>query len=277
MVGLGGETLQPIRLGENALFRVGRNTVARVARGLHMLADVAKEVAVADWLEAAGLRATRLAPHIDQPVAVDGYPVTFWQFIEESEPRPTIAELGGILRQLHALPLAEGLRLPDYDMFGRAKRRIVAAEDISDSDRRFLSERYEELIGRYAEIEFTLPTGPLHGDAHQSNLMRDAQGNVVLIDFEGMAFGPPEADLAMTATEYLIGWHTKNEYGRFVAAYGWDVMDSPAFPVLRSIHELKMTTWLMQNIRESQRVANEYAARISALRDESAPRQWQPF
>ncbi|MFD4144246.1 phosphotransferase enzyme family protein [Streptomyces sp. NPDC058572] len=277
MVGLGGKTVQPIRLGENALFRVGQHTVARVARGLHMLADAAKEVAVADWLQAAGMRAARLAPHIDQPVTVEGYPVTFWQFIEASGPRPTITELGSVLRELHALPLAEGLRLPDYDMFGRAKRRIAVADDISESDRRFLSERYEELFERYEEIEFTLTSGALHGDAHQSNLMRDAQGNVVLIDFEGMAFGPPEADLAMTATEYLIGWHTKSEYQGFVTSYGWDVIDSPAFPVLRSIHELKMTTWLMQNVGESQRIATEYQTRIAALRDDSAPRAWQPF
>jgi hypothetical protein len=38
-----------------------------------------------------------------------------------------------------------------------------------------------------------------------------------------------------------------------------------------------MTTWLMQNIREDDRVAREFAVRLASLHDERGPRRWQPF
>ena len=52
----------------------------------------------------------------------------------------------------------------------------------------------------------------------------------------------------------------------------WD-----GFPVIREVYELKMTTWLMQNVRESDRVANEFQTRLTSLHDPDAPRHWQPF
>jgi hypothetical protein len=50
----------------------------------------------------------------------------------------------------------------------------------------------------------------------------------------------------MTATEYqTAGWWTETEYGQFAEAYGYDVTTwADGFPVLRAIHEIKMTTWL---------------------------------
>ena len=56
----------------------------------------------------------------------------------------------------------------------------------------------------------------MHGDAHQSNLIKRPDGTVVLIDLERFAFGHPETDLSVTATEYLIGWHTDEQYADFV-------------------------------------------------------------
>jgi hypothetical protein len=52
----------------------------------------------------------------------------------------------------------------------------------------------------------------------------------------------------VTATEYLIGWYSDVQYADFVHAYGHDVMNWDGFPVIRAINELKMTTWLLQNI-----------------------------
>jgi hypothetical protein len=46
--------------------------------------------------------------------------------------------------------------------------------------------------------------------------------------------------------------------------------------VLRGIQELRMTTWLMQNITVSDTAAAEYRRRIAALRDDTAPRNWWP-
>jgi aminoglycoside phosphotransferase (APT) family kinase protein len=90
-----------------------------------------------------------------------------------------------------------------------------------------------------------LPTGPVHGDAHVENLMITS-GGPVMIDFERFAWGHPEWDLSMTATEYQTeGWWTADEYARFIAAYGFDVTSWEGYPVLRAAHELKMPRgWL---------------------------------
>jgi hypothetical protein len=38
-----------------------------------------------------------------------------------------------------------------------------------------------------------------------------------------------------------------------------------------------MTTWLMQNVAESEQVASEFRARLASLYNDAAPRNWQPF
>jgi aminoglycoside phosphotransferase (APT) family kinase protein len=202
--------------------------------------------------------------------------VTFWKLIDDTGRKATVAELGAILHHLHALPVPASLRLPDLDMFGRVAERIGSA-DIAETDRGFLGDRLASLRAQYSDLTYRLPPSAVHGDAHQSNLIKRPDGTAVLIDLERFAFGHPETDLSVTATEYLIGWHTDEQYATFVRVYGYDVMDWPGFPVIRAVNELKMTTWLMQNIGESDRIADEFRTRLASLRDDSAPRDWQPF
>jgi aminoglycoside phosphotransferase (APT) family kinase protein len=135
-------------------------------------------------------------------------------------------------------------------MFGRVAERIRAA-DIAEADRSFLTNRLSSLLSRYQDLRYALPSSAVHGDAHQSNFIKRPGGTAILIDFERLALGHPETDLSVTATEYLIGWHTDDQYAKFVRAYGHDVMDCAGIPVIRVVNELKMTTWLMQNIGES--------------------------
>jgi hypothetical protein len=82
----------------------------------------------------------------------------------------------------------------------------------------------------------------------------------------------------VTAMEhYSLGWQTREQYAAFVRT---GLRARPArlrgFRTLRGIREFKMTTWLMQNIGEGQEVSDEYARRISALRNDDAPRDWRP-
>jgi aminoglycoside phosphotransferase (APT) family kinase protein len=269
-----GATL--MRLGENAIFRLARDqVVVRIARDLSILNDAKKEVAVASWLRGAHLPAAETTER-PQPIIARGKPVTFWKLIEDSGTKASVAELGTILCRLHALPVPGSLPLPPFKIFGRVAERIDAA-DISDLDRSFLTDRLSSLRARYQDLPFDLPPSAVHGDAHQSNLIKRPDGTAVLIDFERFASGHPETDLSVTATEYLIGWHTDEQYADFVRAYGHDVMDWAGFPVIRAVNELKMTTWLMQNIGESDCIATEFRTRLASLRDDRAPRDWQPF
>ena len=267
---------QLIRLGENAIFRLAHERiVVRIGRAADVLLDAQKEVAVARWLRDAGLPAAEPTAHT-QPIMVRDRPVTFWKLIEDSGIRATIGDLAAILRTLHSLPVPPGLPLPEFDIFGRVSDRIARSHDLQDVDREFLTAYLHQLREAYRDLDFVLPPAAVHGDAHQSNLIRRPDGRIVLIDFERFAFGPPESDLAVTATEHLIGWHSDADYAEFCKVYGFDITDWQGFPVIRAINELKMTTWLMQNVHESPDVAREYETRMQTIRGEGTPR-WRPF
>lgn len=118
----------------------------------------------------------------------------------------------------------------------------------------------------------------LHGDAHVQNLMVPADGIPVLIDLENVGIGQPEWDLAVTATEYLVaGFWTDAQYADFVEGYGFDVTEWTGFESLRQVQAIKMTTWLMQNVNESEEIRAEYERRMRSIRDGVARRDWSPF
>ncbi|WP_340377385.1 aminoglycoside phosphotransferase family protein [Streptomyces sp. SS7] len=276
--GLDDRGAQLIRLGENALFRLASApVVVRIARGKEWLSTAGKEVAVARWLAAEGFSAARIVEDVEQPLLIDGHPVTFWHLIVEGDRKATYGELGGILRDLHSLTVPAGLALPPFDPFGKQELRIDKAV-IPEDDRAFLRKRWRELRERYAELCFATSKGPVHGDAHVQNLMIDNQGRAILIDFEAFCFDHPEWDLMVTAVEHhSLAWQTDEQYAEFVRAYGRDLYEWHAYDTLRGLQEFGMTTWLMQNVQEGEGVAAEYQRRIAGLRNEGAPRDWRPW
>ena len=276
-IGVQASGAELIRLGENAIYRIpADDLVVRIARGGDVLQDARKEVAVSRWLRSAGLAVAQTTEH-EQPIMVDGRPVTFWRFIESTGEEASVQELGAVLRRLHSLNVPEELDLPDLDMFGRVDVRIERATDVPEADRRFLRDRVRELRRDFAELRFPLKSCAVHGDAHTANLIRTPEGQSVLIDFERFAFGQPEVDLAVTAVEHRIGWYTDSDYDDFVRSYGFDVTEWDGFPTLQAISELKMTTWIMQNVSHSPDIASEVRARLDTLRHPTAPRCWKPF
>jgi aminoglycoside phosphotransferase (APT) family kinase protein len=268
-----------LRLGENALFYLpAEPAVVRIARTMDYWRDVMKEVAVARWLEGCQFPAAEVCG-VSQPIQVADHPVTFWRFIDgRSGGRSDIACLGALLRRLHKLPRPTTFDLPGEDILGRVRKRIDGAS-VSSADKDFLLSRLGKLATEVPRLRYPLAPAPTHGDAHVQNLMfRD--GQAVLIDFERFAWGQPEWDLSMTATEYqTAGWWTESEYGQFVEAYGYDVTSwTDGFPVLRAVHEIKMTTWLMQNVNESSEIAKEYEKRMHTIRGEGTDsKNWRPF
>ncbi|NEB19476.1 aminoglycoside phosphotransferase family protein [Streptomyces coelicoflavus] len=276
--GLDSNGAELIRLGENALFRLASlPVIVRIARGREWLPTARKEVAVSRWLAGEGFAAARIVADLEQPLSIDGYPVTFWRQIVEGDRKPAYGELGAVLRDLHSLTLPAGLELPRFDPFGKQELRINRAP-IPEDDRSFLQKRWRELQDRYANLRFDTPKGLVHGDAHVQNLMVDDRGQVVLIDFEAFCYDHPEWDLMVTAVEHhSLGWQSDEQYADFVSAYGRDLYDWPEYETLRGLQEFGMTTWLMQNIREDERAAAEYRRRIAALRDDAAPRDWRPW
>ncbi|MEU9435834.1 aminoglycoside phosphotransferase family protein [Streptomyces sp. NPDC048252] len=276
--GLDGRGAELIRLGENALFRLASvPVVVRVARGEEWLPKAQREVAVSRWLTGEGFPATRAVEDLEQPLLIEGHPVTFWHLIVEGDRKATYGELGGILRDLHAMTVPAGLDLPGYEPFDKSVLRLERAQIPAD-DKAFLRKRERELRDKFAELRFESPKGPVHGDAHVQNLMVNEQGQVILIDFEFFAFDHPEWDLMVTAVEHhSLGWQTGEQYADFVRAYGRDLYDWHGYDTLRGLQEFGMTTWLMQNVQEDEGTAAEYRRRMDGLRNDDAPRDWRPW
>ncbi|GIF02359.1 aminoglycoside phosphotransferase family protein [Paractinoplanes rishiriensis] len=266
-----------MRLGENALYHLpAASAVVRIARTMDYWDDAVNEVRVARWLADQRFPAAEVVD-VEQPIQVSGHPVTFWRYIDGRDGnRDDIGTLGTVLRRLHQLPKPGTFTLPTEDILGRVEGRIAIA-DVPSLDKAFLLAQLRELRLGLDSLHFPLSPAPTHGDAHSENIMI-REGMPLLIDFERFAWGQPEWDLAMTATEYeTAGWWTAAEYGSFVSAYGFDVRSwSEGFPFLRRVHELKMTTWLMQNVGESAEIADEYAVRMRTIRD-GIRSTWRPF
>jgi hypothetical protein len=249
----------------------------RGARLLTFEPDARKEVAVARWLEAENYPAVRALP-IDQPLVIDGYVVTFWEAVSDEEVYGTPAEVAALLVRLHALTPPAGLDLQPLRPFARAERRIEQNGWLSPGDQSFLRTRLEELRARYAQLQFILPPGVIHGDASVGNVIHDGDGRPVLIDLDGFAIGPREWDLVLTAIYYdSFGWHTAADYAAFAEVYGFDVMRWPGYPVLRDVREFLMVTWLSQKAGHDEQVAAEVRKRIASLRTGSSKRDWQPY
>lgn len=268
-----------LRLGENAIFHLPQHdVVVRIARTMNYWDNVTREVQISRWLEGVGFPAARIASvSVAQPVQAAARPVTFWRFIDGRNGAPgDIADLGRLLRRLHQLPRPDSFALPREEILGRVRGRMETAP-VADVDRDFLLQRLDELAAELPRLRFPLGPTVTHGDAHVQNLMITSAGPV-LIDFERTAFGQPEWDLAMTATEYLTaGWWTPPQYDEFCRSYGFDITEWDGFPVLRAVHELKMSSWLAQNVAESPDIAREFETRMQTLRGLSSERNWRPF
>ena len=274
--GMASDDAELLRLGENAIYRlVSAPVVVRIARSADRLRRVKKELCVARWLAVANVPAVHVYEYIAQPLLVDGHPVSFWHAVTGGEPTPTHVDLARLLARFHALGDCP-CELPGFDPLATTRSRLAVADGIAERDHDFLRARCNELAEQLHDLDFALPQGPIHGDAHTRNLLTD-HGCVVLIDFEASAIGPREWDLLPTEIAQDRYGLPGEKYREFAGTYGFDVRTWPGYPVLREIRELTMTTWIMQNIRESPATAAEFDLRVTSLRERDFERAWNFF
>ena len=273
-VGLEADGASLLRFGENAIYGLEQQpVVVRIARSAAKMPRAGRELCVARGLAAADIPAARVYEDVGQPLLVNGFPVTFWELLDGVGPRPQPKDLADVLRLFHDLDGIE-CELPSFRPLADVEPRVETSAPAED--RAFLRARCRELEKRFQEIEFALPKGPIHGDAHTGNLMCD-HGAVCLLDFEMVGYGPREWDLIPTAIGHERFGMPEAGYGAFVDSYGFDVREWPGYGVLRDIRELTMTTWLMQNIGESPQIAEEYQLRVTSLREKDLSRAWRAF
>ncbi|GAA3457996.1 phosphotransferase family protein [Saccharothrix longispora] len=272
--GLDATGAEVIRLGENDLYRLPGAVVARVARPGQDTA-AGREVRVARWLEDGDVPAVRVLRDVKQPVVVQGRSVTFWHELPPHEHGTTI-DVAVALRRFHALRPPNDFVLPELDPFVRLDERIRSASTLHDNDRTWLLGRVAELRQVYATLPPGLPRGVVHGDAWRGNVVRTHDGEVLLLDFERCALGPPEWDLVSTAVaHHTVHRLSTTEWSAYCDAYGFDVTTWTGFNVLRDIRELRMTSMALQLATTSPNRYTEQAAhRLACLRGERGPRPW---
>ncbi|MCZ1006245.1 phosphotransferase enzyme family protein [Streptomyces lydicus] len=273
-VGLDSQHVDLLRLGENAIYALpSEGVVVRVARAAteDIKRKVVKELAISRWLASQDFPAVRTRDELPQPVQAEGRLVTFWEYVPPGQVDPGVVDLAGLLRDLHALPRPD-LPLPVLDPFPIMRRRLALAQGVQRQDVEFLAEACDRSESAFRSIMAEDAGGLIHGDAHRGNLLaRD--GQVLLIDYEAVAIGPRAWDLIPTATAVDRFGLSPTDYTAFCRTYDWDVTDWHGYEALRTVRELGMTTWLMQNAHSGP-AAEEFALRMDSLRKDDRERRW---
>jgi aminoglycoside phosphotransferase (APT) family kinase protein len=244
-----------IRDGSNVLYRTTQGAVARIGKpGSKDVAEL--EVRVSRWLTEVDLPVVQLLPDVPQPTVVEDRPVTWWVLLPEHRPA-TPAELGAVLRTLHALPVPPELDLPHFDPFTGLAQRITETPGVSNADRVWLAHHLVELRERYDRLDLGEPTQVVHGDAWQGNVAVLASGEAILLDLEKVSIGHVEWDLVQLAVDRTdFARLTADEYQSFVTAYsGYDVTSSSAYRVLADIQELRWVCFVLSKSESSSNAA----------------------
>ncbi|KAA1027092.1 aminoglycoside phosphotransferase family protein [Pseudonocardia sp. EV170527-09] len=276
-VGVAHPAVELIRIGSNAVFRLGRDVVARVAPSSRLLGNARRQIAVARWLAEVDYPATR-ALAVDQPVEIDGVVVTFWESISRGEVYAPLADVGRLIRRLHELSRPEGLDLPALAPFGHIGDPLPPFEGLDEIDAAYLRSRIEWSREAFSDMPFALPAGHIHGDANVGNVICDDLGAPVLIDLDSFATGAREWDLIQTALFYdRLGWHDGSEYRDFVDSYGYDLMQWTGYATLADMREIAMTSWIAKKAATSTGAAAEATKRVAAIRTGGSRRDWGAY
>jgi len=223
LAGVGAESVDLIRIGSNAVFRIGGDLIARVAPSARLLANATKQIQVARWLESVGYPATR-ATAIVQPIETADRVVTFWKSISQETSYAPIHDVAARIKRLHELPAPTNIPLPELLPFGSVDDELPQFAGLPRTDARLLQRRIEWARETFPLLPFVLPPGHIHGDANVGNVICDDHGRAVLIDLDSFAVGAREWDLIQTALFFdRLGWHTEAEYREFVDVYGYDI------------------------------------------------------
>ncbi|MFJ2822746.1 phosphotransferase enzyme family protein [Streptomyces toxytricini] len=262
-----------LALGENAVFRTG-DLVVKVGREAALLERAERELAVAAWLEQAGIPAVRAAEPAARLVA--GHPVTVWHRLPDAVRPAGPADLAQLLRQLHALP-APPFALPARDLLGGVERWLRLAGDAVDpADAAYLRARRDAYADEVAALAPCLPPGPIHGDALPRNVHAGPDGPV-LVDLETVSADLREHDLVVMALSRDRYGLPDTAYDEFTAAYGWDVRDWEGCAVLRGARETASCAWVAQHAPANPRALAEFRHRVASLRTADTAARWHAF
>jgi aminoglycoside phosphotransferase (APT) family kinase protein len=275
ILGLDATGARLLRFTNNAVYALASAPVVVRIVGSHGLRHrVGTVVRVAAHFAACGVPAIRLLPGIEQPLEVGGHLVTVWCEVRETGRRATAGDLATLLRRVHAVPPPG--ELPEWTPLDAVRARVADAEELDARDRLFLLERCAEVEDSLSGLEFSLPRGLVHGDAHSGNVIVGPEGPV-LCDFDSACVGPPEWDLTPLAVGRERFGDPAGRYRMLADGYGFDVTSWAGFPVLRAVRELKLTTSVLPILRSHPCVREELRRRLADLRNGCTGSRWSRY
>jgi aminoglycoside phosphotransferase (APT) family kinase protein len=278
-IGITASGAELLRIHSNAIFAVpSAGLVIRISTSLAARARIAASLKVTAWLAESGFPCTAPAPVAGQPFTIDGKVASVWQYVPEAPgPPPSSSDLARLLRDLHSRPLPpsppEALTDPLASV--AAALRSAPADGMPRRDRDWLAGQVEELRSRWAGLRFPHPPALIHGDAHLGNLIRAPHSTIVLGDWDHVAVGPREWDLAQVFyTSQRLGYPQREDVDGFGAAYGWDPRDWPGLPVLVAIREISGLSPYIRNAPAQSFSRRELAMRIGTLQAGDRSARW---
>jgi hypothetical protein len=266
-----------LRLTNNAVYRLAHApVVVRIVASRALEHRVGKVVRIACWLQDNDVPAVRLLAGFEQPIRVNGYLATAWDFVPSAGYRPTGRHLAELLVKMHALAIPAELDLPPWAPLDAVRNRVGEAEALDPGDREFLLERCDQVERKLAELEFPRPRRVVHGDAHLGNVIPSPEGPV-LCDFDSSGIGPAEWDMVPVAVGVLRFGEPVDTYRQMVDTYGLDVTAWAGFQVLREVRELKLTTSVLPIMTSHPEVRPQLLRRLQDFRDGNTDATWERY
>ncbi len=267
-----------LRLHSNAILALpSAGLLVRIATNPDALASVRAAVAVTRWLAARGFPCVVPADIDGQPLVERDRVVSIWHYVPTVPgPPATGSDLGRLLRVLHAQPLPSHPPGGLTDPFASVANAIEERPDaMSDAQRRWLRGRIAELREQWPALALPRPPGLIHGDAHPNNLMRSASGGILLGDWDHVAVGPREWDLAQVHyTRRRFGRPSKEDIEGFTSAYGWDIRTWTGLETMIAVREVTGLSAYIRTAATKASAHQELAQRLETLQCHDTAARW---
>ncbi|WP_344119451.1 phosphotransferase enzyme family protein [Streptomyces blastmyceticus] len=275
-LGLPSGDLMPVRNHANSVYLLPEwGAVARVSPSVK--ADrIATSIELTRWLVSQGFPSVE-PMDVPQPICRPPSIVTFWKhYPQQDRALPSPGHLGTLLRRLHDLPPAP-IHLPHFRPLTSLGDAVATSQTLTPGARTWLAGCITELTTAYADLEFPLGTGLVHGDAYPGNTLWDGN-SVRLGDWDDAAFGPRELDLANVFQGAARFGRSTQELREFTRAYGYDPSSWPGLAVLTRIRDLHtLGSFIRRADSGDTRAERQLMHRLGTLRQGDSQAAWNVF